>query len=190
MPRIRNIIQRMKNRKPVSAGERRTVVYLMAITIASAVSVLLHGLLPIGFYKNEAEPPKEQLLNLPEPEPEKPPEPIENLPVDINSADQKQLETLPYIGPVLAKRIIQWRNEHGLFESIDHLDAVDGIGPARIHQLRSKAAAIPPNRPAETDEAAAPHTGGPSPAARPESPSGETGPPAPDRADPEAPPPR
>lgn len=56
--------------------------------------------------------------------------------VSLSSATEEQLDTLPGIGPVTAKKIVDWRTTHGPFASVDALDAVPGIGPARIEQLR------------------------------------------------------
>lgn len=57
--------------------------------------------------------------------------------IDINNADQAQLQLLPGIGPALAGRIIDNRNEHGRFKTIEALDRVPGIGPKTIEKLRS-----------------------------------------------------
>lgn len=56
--------------------------------------------------------------------------------IDLNSADQASLETLPRIGPALAERIIAWREQNGGFHSIDDLLAVPGIGEKMLAGLR------------------------------------------------------
>jgi competence protein ComEA len=56
--------------------------------------------------------------------------------VHLNSATLEQLDTLPGIGPAMAQRILDYRQQHGAFQSVDELDAVSGIGPARLEQLR------------------------------------------------------
>lgn len=56
--------------------------------------------------------------------------------VDLNTADQAALETLPRIGPALAERIIAWRDENGRFASVDDLLAVPGIGEKLLEGLR------------------------------------------------------
>jgi competence protein ComEA len=37
---------------------------------------------------------------------------------------------------VTAQKILDYREQHGAFTSVDQLDAIPGIGPARIEQLR------------------------------------------------------
>ena len=56
--------------------------------------------------------------------------------LDLNSADAASLETLPGIGPVLAGRIIAWRDLNGPFPSVDVLGEVSGIGPVLLENLR------------------------------------------------------
>lgn len=56
--------------------------------------------------------------------------------ININLATQAELETLPSIGPVLAQRIISYREENGPFERIDDLQQVDGIGPTIFEKIK------------------------------------------------------
>jgi competence protein ComEA len=73
----------------------------------------------------------------------------ENLPVDppsaqsdpggkvnINTADSSTLETLPGIGPVMAQRILDYRQAHGAFEKIEDIMDVSGIGPGTFEQIQ------------------------------------------------------
>jgi len=55
--------------------------------------------------------------------------------VDLNTADQTALESLPEVGPVTAQAILAWRTEHGAFTSVDQLLDVDGIGDATLAKL-------------------------------------------------------
>lgn len=55
--------------------------------------------------------------------------------VDINTADQPLLETLPGVGPVTAQRILQWRSDNGRFSAPEELLEVSGIGPRTLEQL-------------------------------------------------------
>lgn len=55
--------------------------------------------------------------------------------VDLNVADTAALEQLPGIGPALAGRIIEHRDQVGPFGSMEDLDAVSGIGPALMERL-------------------------------------------------------
>ena len=56
--------------------------------------------------------------------------------VDLNSADQIALESVPGLGPVKAAAILQLRAEIGSFTSIDELLDVAGIGPATLESIR------------------------------------------------------
>jgi competence protein ComEA len=55
--------------------------------------------------------------------------------VNINTADQVALESLPDVGPVTAQAILARRSEHGAFTSVDQLLDVDGIGEATLAKL-------------------------------------------------------
>ena len=55
--------------------------------------------------------------------------------LDLNRADQAQLEELPGIGPVTAQAILTWRQQHGRFSRIEELQEVDGIGPKTYAQI-------------------------------------------------------
>jgi competence protein ComEA len=55
--------------------------------------------------------------------------------VDLNTADETTLETLPEVGPVTAAAILAWRTQHGAFTSVDQLLDVDGIGDATLAKL-------------------------------------------------------
>ncbi len=57
-------------------------------------------------------------------------------PVDINTADLDQLQTLRGIGPALAQRIIDFREENGPFRSVEDLLQVKGIGEATLEKFR------------------------------------------------------
>jgi competence protein ComEA len=57
-------------------------------------------------------------------------------PIDINRASVEQLDALPGVGPSTAAAIVQYRDQHGPFRSLDDLGEVRGIGPAKLAQLR------------------------------------------------------
>jgi competence protein ComEA len=57
-------------------------------------------------------------------------------PISLAQATEAQLETLDGIGPALAGRILQYREQHGGFRSLDELKEVSGIGDKRFEALR------------------------------------------------------
>ena len=56
--------------------------------------------------------------------------------ININSATQEELESLPMIGPVLAKQIIDYRTANGPFKKIEDIVDVPGIGPKTFEVIR------------------------------------------------------
>ncbi|GEA17385.1 MAG: competence protein ComEA [Moorella sp. (in: firmicutes)] len=56
--------------------------------------------------------------------------------VNINTATMAELDSLPGIGPTLAQRIIDYRNQKGPFRTIEDLQNVSGIGPGRFNDLK------------------------------------------------------
>ena len=67
-----------------------------------------------------------------------PPAPIDEGKVSLNQADAEKRMTLPGIGPSMADNIIAYRREHGAFTSIDELQKVKGIGPAKFQKLKDQ----------------------------------------------------
>ena len=56
-------------------------------------------------------------------------------PVNLNTADAEALTALPGIGEELAGRIVQYREEHGPFETVEDLTEVSGIGQGKLAAL-------------------------------------------------------
>ena len=56
--------------------------------------------------------------------------------ININTAAAAELEALPRIGPAIAQRIVDYRTEHGLFQEIEDLMNVNGIGPATFTAIQ------------------------------------------------------
>ena len=59
-------------------------------------------------------------------------------PIDLNRASAGQLTRLPGIGPKIARRIVDDRNQRGPFKSVDDLSRVKGIGKKTLQRLGSK----------------------------------------------------
>ncbi|KGF17472.1 hypothetical protein HMPREF1650_03670 [Corynebacterium freneyi DNF00450] len=58
--------------------------------------------------------------------------------VNINTASEAELETVTGIGPATAKKIVAYREQHGPFTSVDQLEEVPGIGPAKLEGMRAE----------------------------------------------------
>jgi len=56
--------------------------------------------------------------------------------IDVNTATVSELERLPKVGPVLARKIVDYRDEHGSFRHIRDLVKVKGIGEATLRRLK------------------------------------------------------
>ena len=57
-------------------------------------------------------------------------------PLDLNTATQVELETLPSIGPARARAIIAYRDENGPFTAVDEITAISGIGQGILDNLQ------------------------------------------------------
>lgn len=59
-------------------------------------------------------------------------------PININRASAKEFDGLAGIGPVIAKRIVEYRRINGPFMTIEDLQKVSGIGSAKFEEFKSK----------------------------------------------------
>ncbi len=91
-------------------------------------------LAPLASVREEATPPalpaRDPIQDAPAPSS------VEKGTLNVNTATRGELELLPGIGPALAGRIIDYRQQHGPLRGINDLDQVRGIGPKLIERLR------------------------------------------------------
>jgi len=129
----------------VTAGRMGGLADLVRQTSAPQRLVWQEGPLEPGLYRVEGDSPaggQPQTAPAPTLESqasETPPARLAPLffkPIPINKADEELLITIPGIGPVLAKRIIEFRKERGRITAIEELDDVKGIGPAKLEKLK------------------------------------------------------
>lgn len=57
--------------------------------------------------------------------------------LNLNRATESEFDGLPGVGPVLAKRIVDYRSANGNFASVGELQKVSGIGPAKFNELQN-----------------------------------------------------
>ena len=78
-----------------------------------------------------------------------PPETVELVMVDLNTAAAEELTSLPGIGQALAEQIVAYRAANGPFTAVEQLTEVSGIGEKKLEELRDYVTVSGP-----TDEAA------------------------------------
>ena len=64
--------------------------------------------------------------------------------LDLNRAGAAELDALPGIGPVLARRILEHRRRNGPFRRVEELRAVRGVGPGLLARLRERVSVTVP----------------------------------------------
>lgn len=79
--------------------------------------------------------------------------------VDLNSATEAQLQQLPGIGPTRAKAIVEDRNQHGPFASVEDLGRVKGIGEKTIVELKPLVTVTLPSKSTPTSPQVMPEQG-------------------------------
>lgn len=67
--------------------------------------------------------------------------------MNVNTATQAELETLPEVGPVKAKAIIDYRKKNGPFKSIEDLQKVNGVGPVTTKAIKDQIGFSGPSTP-------------------------------------------
>ena len=113
-----------------------SIAFLSLLALAGGIALVLTQGAPDGVVITQPEaltnvapgtPPKTSVTVAPMPTGDQ---------LNINSASAAVLESLPEIGPVLAGRIVAYREANGLFRRVDQLMAVGGIGPATFEAIR------------------------------------------------------
>lgn len=111
---------------------KKASIILLAIFLLSVT--FLSGLF-MGRYMNRSQVQISQVpTTVPATTPSSPQTPENDL-VDINTATVLELATLPTIGEVIAQRIVDYRTEHGPFQTIGQLTEVEGIGEKRLQSI-------------------------------------------------------
>lgn len=56
--------------------------------------------------------------------------------ININTADEKSMESIPGVGPATAKKIVDYRTKQGKFASIEDIKNVSGIGDKKFESMK------------------------------------------------------
>ena len=114
----------------------KTEIFLLVLTLLFAAAAA--ALFFTGRPRSEGYTVTTQRDDAPPQEPQSDPQNINTAPVPllIYSATAAQLETLDGIGPVLAQRIVEYREANGPFASVEGLLEVKGLGPGILEAIR------------------------------------------------------
>ena len=107
------------------AGKLKETATAALVAVAAALFFSLTGLLSVPV-KSAAEDPSEMSVA----------DFIRASSVELNTAAQEELMTLPGIGEVLSARIIEYREENGPFSSVEEIMEVKGIGEKKLEENR------------------------------------------------------
>lgn len=58
--------------------------------------------------------------------------------IDLNNATTEQLDTLDGVGPATAKKILEYRAQHGPFKAVSDLAKIPGIGPKKLAAMKPR----------------------------------------------------
>ncbi|MBN1758478.1 MAG: ComEA family DNA-binding protein [Chitinispirillaceae bacterium] len=58
--------------------------------------------------------------------------------INVNLAGVEQLDALPGVGPVIARRIVEYRTANGPFKRLEDMERVKGIGPATVKKIGNR----------------------------------------------------
>ena len=101
----------------------------------------------VGFYTGRHYAPQPVTVSVPKSMQTEPPlvteavpetqitEPPVSFPIDLNTADSRELTALPGIGEVLSQRILAYREENGRFTSVEEILNVEGIGKGKFESI-------------------------------------------------------
>lgn len=115
---------------------------LIVLALTAAALLLMGGVYaagqfsPVEVWRVEVERTDSPAISESREEDERPDSLLEGEVVDLNKADEADFGRLPGVGEKRARSIVEYRQDHGPFKTVDDLIRVDGIGPGILEQLR------------------------------------------------------
>ncbi|HEX9916969.1 MAG TPA: helix-hairpin-helix domain-containing protein [candidate division Zixibacteria bacterium] len=122
------------------AEMRGLLVLLVLLLVGSGIAIYkkYHANFPmeIIFRESKAERGQEKTTKTIQHTQSKIASPAPTEKVDLNTTSWAELDLLPYIGPTLSKKIIEYREKNGKFKQVDDLLKVNGIGEKTLEKIR------------------------------------------------------
>lgn len=95
-------------------SERRVLIFIVIVLVVGSLA---------GFLREE--PPRAEIKSSP-------------FPINVNTATRKELVLLPYIGEVIAERIIEYRRKNEGFKTKKEILKIKGIGKIKFEKIKDK----------------------------------------------------
>jgi len=104
--------------------------YVLSVIVFAASAVFyIQGFVSLKGEKEKVRMAEKRVNDAPQ-------EKTAQFPLDINEAAPEELERIRGIGPVLARRIVSFRQKEGGFRSLEELKKVRGIGPVTYKEIK------------------------------------------------------
>lgn len=125
-------------RPSVIATPARTTVSTAATTPIIATGTLIPQSTPTHLPITEQTPMPTEVILTPTPTPIATPAPQQSQKININTADLEELDKITGVGPIIAQRIIDYRSTDGLFQKIEDIKKVKGIGDVTFEKMKDQ----------------------------------------------------
>lgn len=117
-----------KRSNGLNLNAKERVMKLLSLPVLGALSLIISStLLPVSAAPKEVNPADTKVTKL-----------VKSELINLNTADAKELATLPGIGESRALRIINYREQNGKIKSLEQLSEIKGFGERSIAKLKGR----------------------------------------------------